>query len=354
MVLEVFSGMVRSMGTGKFVTFGTEGRCYVSAALARNLDSSCCQVLIGYDAEVETLYLWSVPAGDRREGARLTAKWRDGGVTIRAYPALRHWSLVDRAAGRRAAVFAHGRIEIDLREPSQPLTEQSPADRETAPPGHAAHKEETAAPAQDVAHPPEPRTDAAPAVAPAADLIDVAEVCRVAQIAVRSVGYFRKLGKFPAPVSKRGPANLWRREDIAAWVVARTGPPVEAGVELLDMRAVAALLGCAQMTLYNRISRKLFPPHTKTRGNKHFWTKTAVEEWLAGHRSRSKRATPPAADQAKTCATCADNTQLGKHCFCRSQVEENPNRNTMIEPTHGCEFHRKPGTYRPVRMDEGD
>lgn len=342
--------------SGRYVTITGKGAMAISPDMTAELPPAKKFLRIELKRDARLLRL--TPVAKAEDGAlKVTMPGGSGKghqARIGTQYGFRAMGIVPAAVTRYQAQWVGDSILVGLDAPFD--------GQEDSPQRHGGHGEEgkektrdakkTAAMDAEIEHEDALPQETKPAAGPG-DLIGIAEVCRIAGIAPRSVGYFRRVGKFPGPAGHRGLANLWRRGDIEAWLAARTGPAVEAGVELLDTRAVAAMIGCTQATLYARICEGSFPKHTQARGKKHLWQRPAVEAWLAARRTGKTAAASVAATPAgKTCGTCADCKTLRRMSMCRSDSSEH--RNQAVQPTGTCESHRKPSAYRPVRVDDED
>ncbi len=158
--------------------------------------------------------------------------------------------------------------------------------------------------------------------APGADLIDIREAATIVGVSVRSIVNLLHQD-FPRPVSRRGRANLWRREDVRAWAHqreaakagrAKPGPQetardaekaaaMDRAIEyedsvpeaaqsakrderpddLLVSGDVRALLGLKSTSALSVIKRRdpAFPKPVGRRGNAETYRRSEIDAWLA-------------------------------------------------------------------------
>ncbi len=196
-------------------------------------------------------------------------------------------------------------------------------------------------------------------------LISTLDVADMLQVSVSGV-YSRKTRDktFPRPAQKRRKTELYRRSEIDAWMQqhGRAGQPSVPAPDMIDTSGVCALLSepghevSKELVSYHR-RHNGFPSPAATIRLRHYWHKADVEAWIKQWRARRRNPAGSGrniteADAQKWCSTCADCKTVGRFSVCMSDA--GPHRNTVRHATDGCDFHRTPGNYRPVRPEDED
>jgi predicted DNA-binding transcriptional regulator AlpA len=366
MGIEFFAGKTLVYGMPQ-VALNQYGHVYMAAVLGARWPKEAGYARLGYDRADKVLVLR--PQVEPVPGAAKMTLDNGSARRCNAKVALMEWGLLPASRTVYTAAWRDGMIQVQL-ETAQPLGEsgrKGPAPRPDTSVPHAARRRDAAkAKAMDRAIEHEDALPGPPASSlpcTASDLLTAQQIVAEFGISQGMLWQVCSKGDFPKSAGKQGKRYLYRRAEVAAWFArrqkpapapeppARPQPPADEG--LIGMVEVCRLVGCSptSITYYRRT--KAFPAEAKRIGHKFLYRRAEIEAWVKARQKPRAKATAPAADGAKTCATCADNIRVGKRSICRSQ--SGPKRNTAVTSTGTCEFHRKPSAYRPrVWGDEDD
>jgi predicted DNA-binding transcriptional regulator AlpA len=251
--------------------------------------------------------------------------------------------------------WAYRRADIKARAPQQ--VRERAIDAEKAEAMDRALDYEDAAPANPPSEAPNPPSGdhIDPGGQELIDTIGVASALRCSKAMVR---LYAKRADFPKIVTKRGLAFLWRRSEIDAWIASRpvkrtqdrpAPEPIAESSDLLDARAVAALIGKSLGYLYVLISTGEFPVHTATSGQKHLWRKGVVEDWQrtrsAADRPKREQSTAATVESHASgdpcCLNCQYSRTIPDAAECRCKKPGGLFENQVRSPRATCGGHKR-------------
>jgi predicted DNA-binding transcriptional regulator AlpA len=194
--------------------------------------------------------------------------------------------------------------------------------------------------------------------------IDTPEICTLLGIKSSCFYAIRHRHKdFPKSIGKRHKVHIFRRGEVDDWITTHRTPHLDSDrIEkdgLIDAIAIAKRLSCKVSSIWFWRKNKNFPREATRMGQRCYWRKEDVDTWAAAHQQgpgagqrRAKTAKITVGDITE-CSNCADCHTVGRIAICRS--DGSPRRNQSVQPSETCDWHKKPGNYRPVRAeDEGD